>query len=39
MARVNIVKRVKSEGRWVMRSVPKKPNGEWDWKVLPEGRY
>ena len=39
MARVNIVKRIKSDGRWVMRSVPKKPNGEWDWKVLPEGRY
>ncbi len=39
MARVNIVKRIKSDGRWVMRSVPKKPNGEWDWKTLPEGRY
>ncbi len=39
MAHVNIVKRIKSDGRWVMRSVPKKPNGEWDWKSLPEGRY
>jgi hypothetical protein len=39
MARINIVKRIKSDGRWVMRSVPKKANGEWDWKSLPEGRY
>ena len=39
MARVNIVKRIKADGRWVMRSVPKKSNGEWDWKSLPEGRY
>ena len=39
MARVNIVKRIKRDGSWVMRSVPKKPNGEWDWKALPEGRY
>ena len=39
MARVNIVKRIKSDGRWVMRSVPRKPSGDWDWKALPEGRY
>lgn len=39
MARVNIVKRIKTDGRWVMRSVPKKPSGEWDWKAMPEGRY
>jgi integrase len=39
MAHVNIVKRIKTDGRWVMRSVPKKANGEWDWKSLPEGRY
>lgn len=39
MARVNIVKRIKADGRWVMRSVPKRANGEWDWKSLPEGRY
>lgn len=39
MAHVNIVKRIKSDGRWVMRSVPRKRSGEWDWKALPEGRY
>ena len=39
MARVNIVKRIKSDGRWLMRSVPKNPSGEWDWKALLEGCY
>jgi integrase/recombinase XerD len=39
VARVNIVKRIKSDGRWIMRSVPRKPSGEWDWQALPEGRY
>jgi hypothetical protein len=39
MAHVNIVKRIKSDGRWIMRSLPKKSSGEWDWKALPEGRY
>ncbi len=39
MAHVNIVKRIKSDGRWVMRSLPKKSSGEWDWRALPEGRY
>lgn len=39
MARVNIVKRIKTDGRWIMRSLPKKASGDWDWKALPEGRY
>jgi len=39
MARVNIVKRIKITGRWVMRSIPRKPSGGWDWNSLPEGRY
>jgi hypothetical protein len=39
MARVNIVKRIKVDGRWVMRSIPRKESGGWDWNVLPEGRY
>lgn len=39
MAHVNIVKRIKSDGRWVMRSVPRKASGDFDWKALPEGRY
>ena len=39
MARVNIVKRIKVDGRWVMRSIPRKQSGNWDWNALPEGRY
>lgn len=39
MARVNIVKRIKDNGRWIMRSIPKKPSGGWDWNSLPDGRY
>src|SRR5437763_2664767 len=39
MARVNIVKRIKVNGRWVMRSIPRKQSGNWDWNSLPDGRY
>src|SRR5688572_10416519 len=39
MARVNIVKRIKHNGRWVMRSIPRKQSGGWDWNSLPDGRY
>src|SRR5712692_8766050 len=39
MARVNIVKRIKINGRWVMRSIPRKQSGNWDWNSLPDGRY
>ena len=39
MARVSIVKRIKDSGRWVMRSIPRKQSGGWDWNALPDGRY
>ncbi|MGH9583128.1 MAG: tyrosine-type recombinase/integrase, partial [Bryobacteraceae bacterium] len=39
MSRINIVKQVKIGGRWEMRSIPKKSNGQPDWNVLPEGTY
>jgi hypothetical protein len=39
MARVNIVKRFKDNGRWIMRSIPRKESGGWDWNSLPDGRY
>ena len=39
MARVNIVKRIKVSGRWIMRSIPRKQSGGWDWNSLPDGRY
>ena len=40
MARVNILKRIKVDGRWKMVSIPRrKDNDSYDWKALPEGRY
>jgi integrase len=39
MARVNIVKQIKVGDRWVLKAIPRKPNGERDWKALPEGSY
>lgn len=39
MARVNVVKRIKVDGRWIMRSIPRRESGNWDWNALPEGRY
>jgi site-specific recombinase XerD len=39
MARVNVVKQIKVNGKWALRSIPKKPNGHYDWTVLPEGTY
>lgn len=39
MARVNIVKRIKHNGRWVMRSIPRRQSGGWDWNSLPDGRF
>ncbi len=39
MGRVNIVKQVKTEGKWILRSIPKKESGSYDWSALPEGDY
>src|SRR5579883_2202788 len=39
MSRVNIVKRIKSDGRWKMLSIPRNDKGNYDWNSLPEGRY
>ena len=39
MARVNILKRIKSDNRWKMVSIPRHQNGSRNWKALPEGRY
>ena len=39
MARVNILKQIKIDGRWILRSIPRKSGGERDWKALPEGTY
>jgi site-specific recombinase XerD len=39
MARVNILKRTKVDGRWKMVSIPRRNNDSYDWKSLPDGRY
>src|ERR1041384_5086367 len=39
MGRVNIVKQVKVDGKWMLRSIPKKHSGHYDWAALPDGDY
>jgi len=39
VSRVNIVKRIKSDGRWKMLSIPRNSKGNYDWNALPDGRY
>ena len=39
MAHVNLLKQVKIDDRWVLRSIPKKANGQRDWSALPDGSY
>lgn len=39
MARVNILKQIKMDGCWTLRSIPRKAGGGWDWQSLPEGGY
>jgi integrase/recombinase XerD len=39
VARGNLLKQIKIDDRWVLRSIPKKPNGQRDWNALPDGSY
>jgi len=39
MGRVNIVKQVKVDGKWTLRSILKKESGHYDWSALPDGDY
>ena len=39
MSRVNIIKQIKIDGRWKLRSIPKTSKGTYDWAALPEGEY
>jgi hypothetical protein len=39
MAHVNLLKQIKIDDRWVLRSIPKKANGQRDWSALPDGNY
>jgi integrase len=39
VSRVNIVKRIKTDGRWKMFSIPRNAKGNYDWNALADGRY
>src|SRR6202045_1902883 len=39
MAHVNLLKQFKTGNDWVLKSIPKKPNGQRDWSALPDGSY
>jgi hypothetical protein len=39
VARVNIVKRIKIDGRWKMFSIPRSAKGNYDWNAIADGRY
>ena len=39
MAHVNLLKQIKIDDRWVLRSIPKKSNGQRDWSALAGGSY
>ena len=39
MSRVNIIKKVKVDRDWKLRSIPRNAKGNYDWNALPEGLY
>jgi integrase len=39
VAHVNLLKQFKTGDRWVLKSIPRKPNGQRDWSALPDGSY
>ncbi len=39
MARVNILKKIKTDGQWKLVSIPKDRHARSNWKALPEGLY
>src|ERR1700726_4171954 len=39
MAHVNLLKQFKTGNGWVLKSIPRKPNGQRDWSALPDGSY
>ncbi len=39
MARVNTLKKIKTDGQWKLVSIPKDRHGRTNWKALPEGLY
>jgi hypothetical protein len=39
VAHVNLLKQFKTGSGWVMKSIPRKSNGQRDWGALPDGSY
>ena len=39
MARVNILKQIKSDTGWKLVAIPRNKKGGYDWESLPDGRY
>jgi hypothetical protein len=39
VAHVNLLKQFKTGTGWVMKSIPRKSNGQRDWSALPDGSY
>ena len=39
MAHVNLLKQFKTGNGWVLKSIPRKSNGQRDWSALPDGSY
>jgi hypothetical protein len=39
MSRVNIIKKVKVDREWKLRSIPRNAKRNYDWNALPEGLY
>jgi integrase/recombinase XerD len=39
VAHVNLLKQFKTGAGWVMKSIPRKSNGQRDWGALPDGSY
>jgi integrase/recombinase XerD len=37
--RVNLLKQFKADGVWVLRPIPRKASGGYDWSALPDGHY
>jgi integrase len=39
VARINVLKQIRSEDRWKLVSIPRNRKGAYDWGVLPDGGY
>jgi hypothetical protein len=39
VAHVNLLKQFKTGKGWVLKSIPRKSNGQRDWSALPDGSY